>query len=107
VPLQTLLAQKFVCIVKRPRTMGRDFYDASYLMARTAPDWSYLQQHLGTGDIESLRDTVLSTCSSLDLAAMARDIDPFVASRADAQRVELFAEQLKQWIPPALTPRTA
>lgn len=98
-PAPVLLAQKFHCILARRRTMGRDFYDASYLMGATSPDMRYLDEKLGLGDLESLRQAVLRKCGEADLRGCARDVDPFVTDPADTQRVLLFPELMAQWRP--------
>lgn len=99
VPVSVLLAQKFHCILSRPRTMGRDFYDASYLMSKTSPDMGYLRQKLGIGTPDELRTAVLAKCRAVDLEKLAHEVDPFVIDRNDMQRVLLFEEQMTQWCP--------
>ena len=39
-PAPVLLAQKFTALVHRPRTMGRDLYDISWLLGQTRPDYA-------------------------------------------------------------------
>ena len=46
-PPSVLLSQKLYAILTRKRLMGRDIYDASWLLGQTTPDFSYLEKYSG------------------------------------------------------------
>ena len=91
-PVDILLAQKLCCILQRPRAMGRDFYDAMYLWAKTAPNHDYLLSRAGIKSRSELWDTLRARYQSLDLRQLARDLEPFVVDSAEARKVTLFGE---------------
>lgn len=51
---------------------------------------------VGIRDAVSLRAWVLTHCVSLDMAAMAADVLPFLFQSSDARRVLLFADYIRQ-----------
>lgn len=94
-PLPVLLAQKVVAFLGRPRTMGRDIYDMSWLLGMTKPDYAMLNARFGIAGPEELRAAVLAKLGSLDLAALRADVLPFLPSAAEADRITLVAELLR------------
>ena len=95
VPRATLLAQKLCAILSRPRPLGRDFFDAVYLMGITKPDIRYLTEKNGIETPENLKKELLSFCRDLDFKALAQDVAPFLFSPADTKRVLLFEEYVR------------
>ena len=93
-PAEVILAQKLVAILRRPRAMGRDFYDAAFLWGRTRPDLDFLTCRLGISAPGELRRLLLERCRMLDLKALAADLQPFLADPSLAGRVEAFPEIL-------------
>ena len=49
-PAPLLLAEKICAILTRKRTLGRDFYDTSFLLGKTEPDYEYLASRGGIPD---------------------------------------------------------
>ena len=94
VPADVLLAQKFCCILSRPRPMGRDFYDAVFLMGKAHANMAYLRAKLGIEGTDDLKDRLLARGAELDLRQLATDIEPFVIRAQDADRVLLFPEYI-------------
>ena len=94
VPDDILLAQKFFCILSRSRPIGRDFYDAVYLMGKTRANLSYLQLKLGIRNLKELKERLLLRCEELDLEKLASDVKPFVIKPRDIEKVQLFAQVL-------------
>ena len=92
VPVQVLLAQRILCIFTRRRPMGRDFYDAAYLLGKAEPDMRYLEEKLGIPDHGALRERLLERCDALDLKALAADVEPFVPPSSGTQPVLLFRD---------------
>jgi len=94
-PPPVLLAQKFTALLHRPRTMGRDLYDISWLLGQTKPDYAYLASKAGIPDAAHLRQAVLDKLATLDLATLRTDVLPFLPSPAEADRITLFAEVMR------------
>jgi predicted nucleotidyltransferase component of viral defense system len=93
-PAEVILAQKLVAILRRPRAMDRDFYDAAFLWGRTRPDLDFLTCRLGISAPGELRRLLLERWRMLDLKALAADLQPFLADPSLAGRVEAFPEIL-------------
>ncbi len=92
VPLDILLSQKYFCILTRPRPMGRDFYDASFLMGKTKANLDYLETKIGAGSVSEVRERLIDRCNELDLRKLAADVEPFLIKPSDVDRVLLFSE---------------
>ncbi|MFM9838669.1 MAG: nucleotidyl transferase AbiEii/AbiGii toxin family protein [Cyclobacteriaceae bacterium] len=96
-PINILLAQKLYTIINRKRSKGRDFFDVIFLLGKGAkPDYQYLKIKLNINTSEALKDRVLQTCDKLDMNEMARDVSPFLFDVADARKVAMFVQYLKQ-----------
>ncbi|OIO34505.1 MAG: hypothetical protein COX40_04300 [Candidatus Omnitrophica bacterium CG23_combo_of_CG06-09_8_20_14_all_40_11] len=95
VPADILLAQKFYAILMRKRPMGRDFYDAIFLAGKAKPDFAYLKERVGIKDKEGLKIALLGHCAKLDFKLLAREVEQFLFSPADAKKVLLFTEYVK------------
>ena len=94
-PPSVLLAQKFTALLHRPRTMGRDLYDISWLLGQTRPDYGYLRAKVGIPDAGHLRQVVLDKLTTLDLPTLRTDVAPFLPSIAEADRITLFADLMR------------
>ena len=94
-PPSVLLAQKFTALLKRPRTMGRDIYDISWLLGQTRPDYGYLEAKAGIPDAPHLRQIVLEKLATLDIDALRTDVLPFLPNPTEADRITLFADSLR------------
>ena len=94
-PAPVLLAQKFTALLHRPRTMGRDLYDISWLLGQTKPDHGYLEAKAGISNGAHLRQAVLEKLATLDIAALHTDVLPFLPSPTEADRITLFAELMR------------
>lgn len=97
VPADILLAQKFYAILMRKRAMGRDFYDAIFLAGKAKPDFTYLKERAGIKDKRGLKIALLGHCAKLDFKLLARDVEQFLFSPADAKKVLLFTEYVQGW----------
>jgi predicted nucleotidyltransferase component of viral defense system len=95
-PQDILLAQKFYAILNRPRSKGRDFFDAIFLLGKTRPNYDYLKLKLDIGSPQALKSAVLERCSKINMAKMAMDVVPFIFNAKDEKRVRLFVEYMKQ-----------
>jgi predicted nucleotidyltransferase component of viral defense system len=96
VPEDTLLAQKILCIFTRSRPMGRDFFDVVFLLAKSGVDFDYLDRKMSIRNKKELRDRLLRRCKQLDFSRLTKDLEPFVYSKKDLQRVLMFPDFIQQ-----------
>jgi predicted nucleotidyltransferase component of viral defense system len=94
-PAPVLLSQKFIALLSRPRTMGRDLYDISWLLGRTMPDYACLQAKIGVRNGEELRSVILAKLTTLDLADLRTDVLPFLPNPDEADRITLFTDFIR------------
>ena len=90
-----LLAQKILAIFKRKRPIGRDFYDAIFLMGKTGPDFKYLKAKLDIDSEALLRQRLIERCQKLDFTQLTKDVEQFVYNADDARKILLFYEYWK------------
>lgn len=95
-PLHVLLSQKIYTAFNRKRPKGRDFYDITFLFSRTKPDFGFINQKMGIGSPEHLREAILVKIEGFDFNALADDVAPFLIAREQVQRVVKFREFWKQ-----------
>lgn len=95
VPADILLSQKIYAILERKRSVGRDFYDTIFLLGKTEPNFRYLKSKLGIKDDKELKDSILQKCGSLDFKQLAKDVEQFLYTPADAKKILLFREYFK------------
>jgi len=95
-PMSLLLSQKIYIAVNRKRAKGRDFYDISFLLAQTTPDYSFLKTKMEINSPEKLREWMLSQIKGYDFGALAEDVAPFLINQEDVKRVKMFKEFWKQ-----------
>ena len=96
-PLDILLAQKFYAILNRTRNKGRDFFDVIFLLSLVdKPNYDYLRQKMKIGTPEALKEAVLARCAAINMQEMAKDVQPFLFNPADARKVTLFSEIIRQ-----------
>lgn len=94
-PVDILLAQKLYAICNRKQAKGRDFFDATFLFARTKPNYAYLDKKLGVSTPETLREKMVAVVDQIDLDAAARDVQPFLFQPQDVTRVRAFGEFIR------------
>jgi predicted nucleotidyltransferase component of viral defense system len=94
VPIDILLAQKIYCLFKRPRAMGRDFYDVIYLSAKTKANADYLKKRLEIQDAQHLKESLLRLCGQWDFKLLSKDVEPFLFHPDDSKKVLLFQDYI-------------
>jgi hypothetical protein len=94
-PPDLLLSQKFFAITNRKQPKGRDFYDAVFLLAKTSPNYAFLQAKLQISSPDALREHLLSVCAKLDFQALAADVQPFLFDPLDVRRVIAFPQIIR------------
>ena len=97
IPIDLLLAQKICAILKRKRAMGRDFYDAVFLLGKTKPDLGYLQLKLNIKNFEDLKDRLSATCGRLDFKDLAKDVEKFLFKPGDSKKVLFFYDYIRNY----------
>lgn len=95
-PLNVLLSQMIYTAINRKRPKGRDFYDITFLLSKTRPDFGFIHQKIGISSSESLREELLLKIGDFDFEALAGDVAPFLISKEQAKRVVKFREFWKQ-----------
>ena len=90
-PVRILLAQKLLAILYRRREMGRDVYDASFLMGLALPDFDYIQKTVGLDETQFLQ-AFEQKLKKLDLPMLARDVAPFLFTPQQTERVITFRD---------------
>jgi len=90
-----ILAQKLIAIMERQRAKGRDFYDVSYLLGKTEPDYGFLKEVYGYSQEEIIKQ-LFSKIESLDLDLLAKDVQPFLMNPDDIERVTGFKNYILQ-----------
>ena len=95
-PLNILLSQKIYTAINRKRPKGRDFYDITFLLSKTRPDFGFIKQKMGISSPESLRDELLLKVGDIDFDALADDVAPFLISKEQVTRVVKFREFWKR-----------
>ena len=94
-PVGILLARKMLAIVYRKREKGRDIYDLSFLMGLGDPDLDYVGGMVGLNRTEFLQ-RFEERLEELDMDILARELDPFLFTPEEKERVETFPRFWKQ-----------
>lgn len=95
-PIDILLSQKFFAICNRPRPKGRDFFDVTFLIPKTKPNYDYLQQKMDIDNPADLKEVILEACKSINFEEMVDDVKAFLFTEKDERRIRLFTDYLKQ-----------
>ena len=95
-PLSVLLSQKIYTAFNRKRPKGRDFYDITFLLSKTRPDFGFINQNMGIASPEGLREELLLKIEAFDFDALADDVAPFLIAKEQVKRVVIFREFWKQ-----------
>jgi len=91
-----LLSQKIAACLDRKREKGRDFFDVVYLWSLAQPDYGYLDQRYGIATQTQLVGALGQCAASLNMEALARDVEPFLFDPSQADRVRLFERWLAE-----------
>lgn len=98
VPADILAAQKIFCIFNRSRPMGRDFFDVVFLLGKAEVNFEYLTQKMSIRNKTELKDRLLLRCAQLDFKRLTKDLEPFVYSKKEVNRVLMFPDFVQQRI---------
>lgn len=94
-PLSILLSQKIITVLQRKREKSSDLFDVSILMGVTQPDFDYIARYLSLGKKEVL-EQFTRRVEELDLKFLAGDVEPFLFSPEQKERVLTFREYWQQ-----------
>ena len=95
-PASILLSQKMMTVLQRKREKGRDLFDVSILMGVAEPDFDYMARYLSLGK-EEIIDQFTRRVEELDLKFLAKDVEPFLFSPEQKERVLTFLEYWRQY----------
>lgn len=90
-----LLSMKLSALLTRAK--GRDFYDVMFLMSRTAPDYEFLKERSGVGNIEELKQAINNLLSTTDLTVKKRDFEHLLFSESKSQMILRFEEFINSY----------
>lgn len=94
-PADILLSQKIYAAMTRKRTKGRDFFDISFLLGKTKPNYRYLRTKMDIADAKTLKKRLTTFCRNLDWRTLTKEVRPFLISAGDSKRVAAFPEFIK------------
>jgi len=94
-PSPVILSQKLFTILQRKREKGRDFYDVSYLLGLTRPDYDFLEKEYGETK-KKFKDKFFKKISKLNINELAQDVLPFLINPDGQERILSFREYIKQ-----------
>lgn len=97
VPVDILLAQKIFAILERKRPMGRDFYDAVFLLGKTTPNLDYLKLKLKINNWVDLKNRLLLRCGKFNFEQLAKEVEQFLFVPGDSKKVRFFCEYLQRY----------
>ncbi|MBD3279955.1 nucleotidyl transferase AbiEii/AbiGii toxin family protein [Candidatus Dojkabacteria bacterium] len=95
-PLDILLSQKIFAIFNRKRPKGRDFFDTTFLMSKTKPNYAYLAKKLDIHNERELKKELTGKIHTFDLEILAEDVEKFLINSSDKARITKFKDIIKQ-----------
>ncbi|HDQ16820.1 MAG TPA: hypothetical protein ENN31_01710 [Candidatus Vogelbacteria bacterium] len=94
-PPAIILAQKFLALLERKRTKGRNLYDISYLFGIAKPDYNYLSKITGLG-VDDIKKKILAQVKELNIKQLSQEVKPFLCRPEELDRVVSFKDYIKQ-----------
>ncbi len=90
VPLELLTSQKIAAIMGRKRSKGRDFFDLTWILGQTTPDYGYLDARFQVTTAEGLRSMVAAHIAAFNFEELAQDVQDFLFTPEDIAAVAHF-----------------
>lgn len=78
------------------RQKGRDFYDTLFLWKRTQPDFDFLMQRCGIGDMSALMTALRNMVEHTNLTLKQRDFEHLLFEPRKSECVLHFMEIISQ-----------
>lgn len=91
--IETLCAMKVSAFLGRSK--GRDIFDLMYLLGRTQPDLSFLEQKNGIQDENELWQAINARLQDIDLEKKSMDFRHLLFDESDAERIFTFSDFVK------------
>ena len=95
-PLDILLAQKMYAVLNRKRPKGRDFFDITFLLQKTNPNYLYLKQKVNVKNSDELKQALLKHIEKFDFNQIVKDVKPFLFNPSDRKRIKMFADYISK-----------
>ncbi|MBW6490456.1 MAG: nucleotidyl transferase AbiEii/AbiGii toxin family protein [Lentimicrobium sp.] len=74
------------------RAKGRDFYDLMFLMAQAGPDYGFLSQRCGIGNLQQLKEGIFELLKTVDLKKKQRDFEHLLFNKTNSLRMLRFED---------------
>ena len=87
---QVMCAMQIAALLSRKK--GRDFYDVMFLMSQTSPDYNFLTEKSGVGNLQALKESFIDLLSKVDLTKKAKDFGHLVFNKTNTRRILSFGE---------------
>jgi len=98
-PLDIIFSQKIGAVLHRPRLLGRDLFDISFILAQLArPNIEYLKNKLGISSIEEARALVSEKIAAIEINSLLPDVKPFIYDETQINRISMFQDSWKNAI---------
>jgi hypothetical protein len=79
-------------------TTLRSFFDVVFLLGKTWVNFDYLDRKMSIRNKKELRGKLLLRSAQLDFSRLDRDLEPFVYSKKEVNRVRMFPDFVRQAI---------
>lgn len=83
-------------MLQRKREKGRDLFDVSFLLGLTVPDFDYIGKYLRIDKTEFI-ELFSRRVKELDLKFLAKDVESFLFSPEQKERILTFREYWGQF----------
>ncbi len=92
-PDPVLCAMKICAMLSRGK--GRDYYDAMFLLAQTAPDYAFLSARCGIHSVAELKAAAERSLHTVDLGRKRRDFEHLLFQQDNSRRILRFPEFIR------------
>lgn len=84
-PDEVLCSMKISAMLSRQK--GRDFYDVIFLLSQTTPDYDFLTEKCGIGNIKELKASVTEMIKTINLNDKKRDFEHLIFDSRNSEKV--------------------
>ena len=92
-PKEVLLSMKLSALLTRAK--GRDFYDTVFLWQQAEPDFHFLSQRCGIGNMEELWKALEKKLETINLADKQRDFEHLILASSRKINIAYFKEFMR------------